>query len=370
MGKIRDYYLKKIGTCGEITALRAARAAPFNEKAASRELKSMIEDDLLHYYRSKDGVRTYRLSDPRGYEELEKISPALLQHAQMLVGEKGRRYPGNAKIRAKKIRDAAVVSMMIDAGLTVDGIDITDDTVFEKSTEYSEVIRSRRNGEAFYLSGALLKKPEGEDFHTRRELTTASGLLVSPGGIYQTYAPATEKIRFRPIIDAEIIAQTKRLCEKHGVLDEDSDTRQKAILYPSRTSVAVEIQAKQHIQSILNPTSTYKMCYLAPRDQNPGDITRMLIVNDWFFKANAVLGLSGDSGHDGKAPDGRPIHNLLCCNMGKIEELRYQIENNTAVFVVHDWQKDLIETAYEAEIDAIIMNETQFRGLVKFVEEK
>lgn len=370
MGKIRDYYLIKLGICGELIALRAARPAPFNEKASSRELKSMIEDNTIHYYRAKDGTRVYRLSDPAGYDQITEISPALLRHAEMVVGEKGRRYPGNINIRAKKIRDAAVTSLMVDIGLPVDGINIYSEMVFDENTKFREVIRRAAPGEPFFLTGALLRRPEDGDYHTRRELTTASGVLVSPGGIYQTYTPMSERVRFRPIIDGEITAQIKRLCEEYGVRDEDGDTRLKAILYPAKTAVAVEIQAKQSVQSVLNPTATYKMCYLVPKDQNAEDITRMLLIKDWFFKSNAVLGLSEDEESDGKSPDGRPIHNLLCCNMGKIEELRYQIENREAVFVVHEWQKELIEKVYGTEIDAIVLNDTKFRGLLRYVEDK
>lgn len=370
MGKIRDYYLIKLGICGELIALRASRPAPFNEKASSRELKSMVEDNTVHYYRSKDGVRVYRLSDPFGYEQISTISPALLRHTEMVVGEQGRRYPGNVNIRAKKIRDASIVSMMVDVGLPVDGISIDQEVFFRDSTNFREVIRRARPGEPLFLTGALLRRPEGEDYHTRRELTTASGVLISPGGIYQTYAPMSDKIRFRPIIDSEIVAQVKRLSEEYGIRAEDGDSRLRAIMYPAKTSIATEIQAKQSVQSVLNPTATYKMCYLAPKDQNAEDITKMLMIKDWFFKSNSVLGLSDSGSGDGKSPDGRPIHNLLCCNMGKIEELRYQIENRTAVFVVHDWQKDLIEKVYESEIDAIVLNEVKFRGLVRYVEDK
>ena len=353
MGKIRDYYLIKLGVCGELIALRASRAAPFNEKAASRELKSMIEDNLIHYYRSKDGIRTYRLSDPAGFKEIERISPALLCHTEMMTGEQGRRYPGNVNIRAKKIRDASVISMMADIGLPVDGISLDPDTLFRNSTNFREVIRRAKPGEPYFITGALLRKPEEGDFHTRRELTTASGVLVSPGGIYQTYAPMSEKIRFRPIIDSEITAQVKRLSEEYGARAEDGDSRLRAIMYPAKTSIALKIQEKQAVQSV-----------------HAGDITSMLMIKDWFFKANSVLGLSEDGQGDGKAPDGRPMHNLLCCNMGKIEDLRYQIQNNTAVFVVHDWQKELIETVYEAKIDAIVLDEVKFRGLLRYVQDK
>lgn len=370
MGKIRDYFLIKLAVCGELVALRAARPAPFNEKAASRELKAMVEDNTVHYYAPKKGPRVYRLSDPAGYDQIESISPALLRHAEMMTGEKGRRYPGNINIRAKKIRDASVTSMMSDIGFPVDGIRLDEEGVFQESIKFREVLRRAVPGEPLFLTGALLRRPEEGDFHTRRELTTASGVLISTGGIYQTYAPLSDKVRFRPIIDSEITAQVKRLCEEYGVRSEDGDSRLRAIFYPAKTSVAAEIQAKQRVQSVLNPTATYKMCYLAPKDQNAEDITEMLSVKDWFFKSNAVLGLSEDGRSDGKSPDGRPIHNLLCCNMGKIEELRYQIENNEAVFVVHDWQKDLIEKVYESEIDAIVLNDTRFRGLVRYVQDK
>lgn len=287
----------------------------------------------------------------------------------MVVGEQGRRYPGNVKIRSKKVRDASVVGMMVDLGLTVDGINIVAPSIYEKNTDYKSVLSNSAPGRPFYLSGALLRQPEDGDFHTRRELTTASGLLISPGGIYMTYAPVSSQVRFRPIIDTEIITQTKRLCEEYRVRAEDGDSRQRAILYPNKTSVAIEIQGKQSSQNMLNPTATYKMCYLVPRDQNAEDITRMLMIRDWFFKSNKVLKLTEDDASDGKAPDGRPIHNLLCCNMGKTEELRYQIENKTAVFVVHDWQKELIEAVYETEIDAITVNEAQFKGLLSYVQD-
>ena len=128
MGKIRDYYLIKLGIAGELVVLRAARHAPFSNEAVSRELKNMTGENLIHLYRSEDGTRVYRLSDPAGYDEIRRISPVLLKHTEMVVGEKGKRYPGNIRIRAKKIRDAAVVSMMSELGFSVDGISLSGET--------------------------------------------------------------------------------------------------------------------------------------------------------------------------------------------------------------------------------------------------
>lgn len=370
MGKIRDYYLIKLGIAGELMVLRAARHAPFSNEAVSRELKSMTGENLIHIYRSSDGTRVYRLSDPAGYSEMKRISPALLEHAEMVVGEKGKRYPGNTRIRAKKIRDAAVVSMMTDIGISVDGISsLLPGAIYRDNTKLRRVIGSRGLDETFFLSGALLRKAEDGDYHTRRELTTSSGVLVSPGGIYQTYSPHTSQIRFKPVVDTDISLQVKRMCEELLGRPEDKDTRLRAVFYPARTKVAAEMQARQKQQNFLNPTQTYKMCYVVPRDQNAYDVTKMLTLNDWFSKTNRVLGLSGNDEHDGITAGGKPIHNLLCNNIGKIEELRYQIENHKAAFLVHDWQKDIIEEAYMTKIDAITITETQFKGLLKYVEE-
>lgn len=369
MGKIRDYYLIRLGIAGEFPALRAARHAPFSNEAVSRELKNMTSEKLIHIYRSEDGTRVYRLSDPAGYDEMKHISPALLRHAEMVVGEKGKRYPGNTKIRAKKIRDAAVVSMMSDLGISVDGISLLAGNIYPDNTSLRRVIGSREKNEIFYLSGALLRKAEDGDYHTRRELTTSSGVLVSPGGIYQTYSPLSSQIRFKPVVDMDISLQVKRMCEELLGRPEDRDTRLKAVFYPARTKAAVEIQERQKMQNFLNPTQTFKMCYVVPRDKNAHDVTKMLTFSDWFAKTNRILGLSGNEDQDGITADGKPVHNLLCNNIGKIEELRYQIENRKAVFLVHDWQKPVIEEAYKTGIDAITISEKQFKGLLKYVEE-
>lgn len=369
MGKIRDYYLIKLGIAGELVVLRAARHAPFSNEAVSRELKNMTGENLIHLYRSEDGTRVYRLSDPAGYDEIRRISPVLLKHTEMVVGEKGKRYPGNIRIRAKKIRDAAVVSMMSELGFSVDGISLSGETIYGENTKLKRVVGSRGLNETFYLSGALLRKADDGDYHTRRELTTSSGVLVSPGGIYQTYSPLTSQIRFKPVVDTDISMQVKRMCEEMLGRPEDKDSRLRAIFYPARTKAAAEIQERQKMQNFLNPTQTFKMCYVVPRDQNAHDVTKMLTLSDWFSKTNRVLGLSGNGEHDGRTSDGKPVHNLLCNNIGKIEELRYQIENHKAVFLVHDWQKEIIEEAYRTKIDAITITETQFKGLLKYAEE-
>jgi len=373
MSSVSDYYMTKLGITGELAVLRAARPAPFSNEYVSRELKSMTERKLIHTYRSADGIKVYRLSDPAGYIEIGKLSPSLLKHTEMVVGENGRRYPGNSNIRAKKVRDAAVVAMMADIGMPVDGINLQTGSIINECTSLNGVISKMEPEGTFYLSGSLLRKSEDGDYHTRRELTTSAGILVSPGGIYQTYAPISEQVRFKPVIDTDITMQIRRLCEEWHVRQEDGDQRMRAILYPHRTKIAVKLQESQKKQSFLNPTSTYKMCYVVPKDQNALDVTKMLTFEDWFSKIFSIIregmGIKVHDYYDGITRDGKPIYNLLCNNIGKIEELRYQIENKKAVFLVHDWQKDVIEEAYNTKLDAITINETQFKGLLSYVEE-
>ena len=162
--------------------------------------------------------------------------------------------------------------------------------------------------------------------------------------------------------------EIRRMWETVKRTGRKGDKRLKALIYAEGADIISElITLCGNKNSSTNPTSIYRLCYCVPLDdeQHAMDVTKMLAVPDWKYRTNEVLGLVEENkSSDGVTKDGKPIHNLLCCNIGRIQELSNSIKRGKCRLVIHDWQKEMLENLYETELDAMVLSPLHFRGLL------
>ena len=125
-------------------------------------------------------------------------------------------------------------------------------------------------------------------------------------------------------------------------------------------------------ESRMDPTAIYRLCYVIPTEDESHamDVAKMLTIPDWRNKINKILGLSSSPGNDedGRTESGKPIYNLLCCNLGRIKEIESRIRRKRCRLIVHDWQKEVLESVYDTGLDAMVLSPSHFRGLLLAAE--
>lgn len=119
--------------------------------------------------------------------------------------------------------------------------------------------------------------------------------------------------------------------------------------------------------------TVYNFPYFVPLSENAGDVTRMLLVDDWKKKLNAILSSetsSPDDAEDGWLENGDGMYNFLCCNAALMKERASRINSRRSVstIVIHDWQKEAAEILFGKDVKAVVINDEQFRILLTAVE--
>lgn len=375
--KAREYYLSLLGVIGEIPSLKAYAYAPAPPTTAGDELRQMKKDGLIRHHSHADRVRTFRISEPAGYEAIRDIDERLFEHTEILVGKKGGRYPGSKDYRIKKRKEAILMYDMLRSGFTVDGARLDEGLKLEimtpDMTSAEKIIKSADEKEILFLSGMLLKKRNSAVTLTRREMSTSTGALFSKGGTYITYTIGTSRYRWYMAAEISSANEINRLYQDARGEARQRDGRFRAIVYTDTDRIAYELMKLSASGTHkMDPTSIYKLTYLVPVENRDFamDVTKMLTIPDWRRKADAVLGLEPSGKKDGETEDGRKIYNLLCCNMAKQKEVSGEISRGKCELVIHDWQKPLLEELYGTEIEATVLTPRHFKGLLAAVEEK
>lgn len=368
---VRNYYLNILSMCGEIASLRAGAHAPAAPTTAGDELRRMISDGLIRYHRHQDRKRTFRICDPAGFEKVGQIDERLLDHAELLVGKKGARYSGSKAYRLKKRKEAELMFGLANAGIAVDGMrlnkDRSVDILSPSLTQAETIMKSMAQYAPFFISGAVLRHKENASSHLRREMSISTGTLFSAGGIYTTFVISSDRFRWYAASETSSANDIIRTYEDALDIDRRKDGRFRAILYTSTTKVAAELlQIAEKPGHKMNPLGIFKLSYISPLEdkEHAADITRMLTIPDWRRKADRILGCEPDSKYDGETPDGKHIHNLLCCNISKVLDVRPDVKKGRCRLIIHDWQKPILEDIYGTDIDAIILEAKHFRGLL------
>ena len=361
---------------GEIPSLKAAAHAPTAPTTAGNELRLMRSDGLIRYHKHADRVRTFRISDPGGFEAIGEMDARLLRHAELLVGKKGARYPGGKEYRIKKRKEAVLMFDLLSSGYLIDGTYLDEEKhlniISPDITKAEDIIKSVPEDVPLVLSGLLLKHRGAEVTLNRREMSTCTGAVFSRGGIYVTYCISSARHRWYAVAELTAANEITRLYEDAKGLKRGGDGRRRAIVYADTSEIAAAlISTTGKGSQKMDPTTIYKLTYLVPRDDRDFsmDVTRMLTIPDWRIKTDRILGLSPSGKHDGKTEDDRNIYNLLCCNLAKLHEVSGEIRRNKCKLVLHDWQKPILEELYETEIDAISLSPKHFKGLLMTILE-
>lgn len=374
--RVRNHYMMRLGLVGEILSLRVQDRAPAPPTSARDELRRMLADDLIRYYKHGDRKRTYRICEPAGFSYISEVDPRLKEHIDALIGKEKARYPGSKEYRLKKRREATLMNAMLDAGFIVDGAGYDGEvhTLYSPTLlDPAEIIRSAPKGSAQFISGAVLKQKTKGAQHTRREMSISAGSLFSDTGTMSVYIITTPKFRWYAASETQSALDIRKIREDALDIERSKERRLRAMIFAETEKIAAEILGlcgKEDCQ--MDPTSVFRLCYMAPLEDEAHamDITKMLMAPNWKAKANKALALTSplSADEDGTGKDGKKIYNLLCCNLGRIKELESRIRNNKCRVVVHDWQKSMLEEAYGCEIDAIVLSPTHFRGLLIAVQ--
>lgn len=375
--KVRNHYMFRLGMSGEILSLKVQDRAPAPPSTAGDELRLMLADNLIRYFRHPDRKRTYRICDPAGFAWIDDMDPRLSEHVEALVGKKGARYPGGKEYRLKKRKEAMLINAFLDAGFNVDGTGLENaEQLFYSPTltDATEIIRSAPKKKPLYISGPVLKRKTQDMQHTRREMSIQSGTIFSDTGPICVYIISTPKFRWYAAPETQTAIDIRRMYEDALDIERSRDRRLKAIIFAESQKVAGELlKMSGKEDSRMDPTAIYRLCYVVPAEDESHamDVAKMLTIPGWRNKANIVLGLSSPSGSDadGFTDAKKPIYNLLCCNLGRINEIESRIRRRKCRLIVHDWQKEILENVYDTELDAMVLSPSHFRGLVLAVQQ-
>lgn len=363
---IREEYLKLIALCGELPVLRAPRLSPAHENSVARELRRMEEDELIRRYTAKDGRRVMRLAWPEGANAVSPLSPALLSHIEAVIGEKKDRYAGSKKTRAKKACDAVATSLLTQSVDYYDGIDLRGALPYSWSLEDFIPKGGIGERETLFISAPILNKAFGEHTQGRITKTSAAGILIAPSGPYMVFSTSKGYITVVPSMEASTKQYAKEFYASTYNSD-DTDMRQKAIIMTATTSTAEKFYERIQDEELFSPTKIFSLSYIVPADKNAADIVSMISQRGWHEKTNEALKLKPTGEADGRTPDGKPIYNLLCSNLGRTQEVEGYLRSGRATFILHDWQKEILEKAYETKLDGMVLNDMQFKGLLRLV---
>lgn len=373
--EVRNYYLKLLACCGELTALRANIHAPAARSTAGDELRRMMKDGLIRYYRHADDKRSLRICDPAGFNAIGECDPRLLEHAELLVGKRKDRYTGSKAYRLKKRREAELMFTLLDTGIAVDGMKLgaarNMELLSPTLSEPGEIIRSAPNGASLFLSGAVLRHKGMDSFHKRREMSISSGTLFTRSSIFTTFVVSSGRFRWYAAAETAAANDISRMYEDAKGLDRSHDGRFRAIFYATTVEAAAELLRLSRVGSHkMNPVRIFRLCYLVPFGDRffSSDVTKMLAFPEWRRKTDMALGLMPGDKYDGLTEDGRKIYNLLCCNISRILDIEPEVRKQKCRLIIHDWQKPVLEEFYDTEIDAVILEKKHFRGLLLEIE--
>ncbi len=374
--KVRNHYMFRLGMSGEILSLKVRDRAPAPPSSAGDELRHMLADDLIRYFRHPDRKRTYRICDPAGFDWIDNMDPRLSEHVEVLAGKKGARYPGGKEYRLKKRREAMLINAFLDAGFNVDGAGFENKEHLFYSptlTDATEIIRSAPKRMPLYISGPILKRKTQDMQHTRREMSIQSGTIFSETGPICVYIISTPKFRWYAASETQTAIDIRRMYEDALDIERSRDRRLKAVIFAETGKVAEDLlKMSGKEESRMDPTAIYRLCYVIPTEDESHamDVAKMLTIPDWRNKINKILGLSSSPGNDedGRTESGKPIYNLLCCNLGRIKEIESRIRRKRCRLIVHDWQKEVLESVYDTGLDAMVLSPSHFRGLLLAAE--
>ena len=375
--KTREYYLSLLALTGEIISMKAYEHAPTAPTTAGDELRLMKKDRLIRYHSHQDRVRTFRISDPAGFDAIAEIDPRLRDHAEMIVGKKGSRYQGSREYRIKKRKEAVLMQSLLSEGIIVDGVRLEQDKKYSILSSdlrnAEEIIRTAPEDESLFLSGLLLKHRESSVTLSRREMSITTGALFSKGGIYNTYCVGSANFRWFGVAETTAASEIIRLYERAKSVGKNTDRRFRAIIYTDTFTISKELIAGTLDKNKkIDPTAIFRLTYIVPMEdkEHAACVTSMLTVPDWRRKSDEILGLSPTGRYDGKTEDGKPIYNLLCCNLARLCEISTDIKRERCKLILHDWQKKILEEIYEIEIDSTTLTSRHFRGLYLMVQKK
>ena len=369
--KVREHFMYRLGIGGELISMNAKDRAPGTPRAAADELRRMMADNLIRYYRHSDRKRTFRICDPAGIDELGQIDPLLKEHAELIIGQKFSRYPGNRQYRIKKRKEAMLMNAFLDSGFTVDGVVYENGTFTRVSptlVDAREIIRSAPADRPLFISGAVLKKSAPGIQHARRELSISPGAVFSSNGVLTVYTIATARFRWFAASETQTASEITRLYEDAADKKGQRSRRLRALIIADNKKTAADILALTGDRdSNMNPLTIFRLCYMVPNEdeKHTMDIAEMLTIKDWKEKTNRILGLDGGDGQaDGITEDGRSVYNLLCCNLGRMRELEPKIKRGSCRLVVHDWQKEIMEEVYGELPETMVLSPFHFKGLL------
>ena len=383
----REYVLGKLALCGELSSKGIANGIPYSTNYVLREVKQMRDENLIRYYRYRDGRRFYRLNDPAGTGELEKFNDELALHFSLMAGEHGSRYKGDRSIRLKQRRSYELHALFQELGYEIDGLILnkTGAGIYEKETlsvfsaegvvkDIEQILRERDASIPSFLSSKALRNYDTENvsLHPRDQMYRASGVLLKGRTQYAVYAISEASEVWWPDVERQFSYQLQRLGRRNlkAFARGGNDVRLKALIYVPDSETLFDLLAGE-AKKKLNPSDVYALSYYIPLKENAGDVTEMLLIDNWKQKLNSLLAAKKadiDSIEDGYMPDGSGMFNLLCCNSKFMQYAAGRIRTTKATVIIHDWQEKTARNLYGDEIEYIVIDSQAFRILLEAVK--
>lgn len=401
MGSCRAYLFARFAICGELAYNGGANETPYAYNYVVNELSKMKSEGLIRLYKYPDGRSFYRLCEPAGTEKLKELSTDLLMHLDLMVGPEGKRYKGSKDYRVKQRKLYEVCALLESTGVTIDGLkaiktnkrgkcgfvcetsdeqsDLSD-TVFFKNGELKSVqqIFEQVNPEEYNFISTKAMRNVSDDaiqLHPRTHMHRSIGILLHGANMYSVYCLQGSREQWLRSVESQAVYQMQRLASMHLPAFEGKKTigSKKAIFYVPNSNVLTDLVTCRTKTVKIKADTVYNFPYFVPLSENAGDVTRMLLVDDWKKKLNAILSSetsSPDDAEDGWLENGDGMYNFLCCNAALMKERASRINSRRSVstIVIHDWQKEAAEILFGKNVKAVVINDEQFRILLTAVE--
>ena len=364
-----EYIMAKLALVGEARAKGIGGRTPYANNYALKAVSDLREKGAIRKYDYGDS-KAYRVCDPAGVSLIEKIHPDLAEHFSLMVGKEGNRYKGGKEYRKKQRRLYDVAEMCLDENISIDLINISlEEGLIEKSPFLDG--NQRDIGELLnevsgpnFLTSKIIKGITSEfTLHPKAHMYRAIGIFANGNLLYVAYY--FEGVGETWWKDVELqLAETIR---KKSNIQRDVNS---SIFYFKDVDTLAKYCTEPKRRRVF-PSYVYNFVYLIPMDQDPGCMTKILLVEDWKDKINSLLIAKRNVRiGDGEMEDGTKVFNLLGCNLITIEKLAPIIRKNNAAIIIHEWMIDIAKTLYGDEIPMMVVESDMLRAILRDIEAK
>lgn len=365
INNIEEYMLCALGVCGELRAKNLGKTLPFTDTYVLRTAAQMVEKGLIRKYEYPD-AKFYKLSE-KGFKVLNSISPVLGLHFGLLCGEEGNRYKGSKEKRRKKRRTSELAEMCLSEGYNIDLINLTQDKLVDSLAEPIDNVFEGVNPEdnTFLTNRMIYHLKDEMAVHPGTHMYRTTGVLLHKETVYATYYLIAPGERWWREVEGRFVSTLTQSLKSNYM---NTEINPAAIFYTVKDSVLESFIFPEKREFRITPNTIYNVAYMIPLNKEPGPVTSLLLKDDWRNKVNELL-IESPNGRqgDGLSADGRPVYNLLGCNIGLMRKTAHEIKAVNGIAIVHDWQVNIAKRMY-GDVTLRVVESDMLKELIKDID--